>query len=289
MSDAGAFRKIEPIPLDGLDVGEVEGDKPMVEWWNPADLRVDERYQRGMSPASMVLIQKIIAQPSWARLKPPVCALGTDGELYVIDGQHTAIACASHPGFEKIPVLIVGELDLEAQAYAFLGHNRDRIAMRPEQIFHAQVTAGDEDALTAVKVCETAGARILRNPASRGEYRAGDIIAVNPLMALVKRRTALRARQVIGRLASALDGYGFEKGTISQIEDHRMFLVIADAARYRQMQAQKSQQPGKTPPVGSPPAKRPQGGQNFREQVKRAQQSGNEQVLMDTLAARFND
>ncbi|MCA0318218.1 MAG: hypothetical protein LCH88_09130 [Proteobacteria bacterium] len=94
---------------------------------------------------------------------------------------------------------------------------------------------------------------------------------------------------LIGRLASTLDSYGFDKGTISQIEDHRMFLVIADAARYRQMQAQKSQQPGKTPPVGSPPAKRPQGGTNFREQVKRAQQSGSDQALMDTLAARFND
>lgn len=197
MTEAATFRKIEPIPLDGLDVGEVEGDTPMIEWWNPADLRVDERYQRSVSAASMALIQKIIARPSWARLKPPVCAMGPDGELYVIDGQHTAIACASHPGFEKIPVLVVGELDLEAQAFAFLGHNRDRLAMRPEQIFQAQVAAGDEDALTAVKVCQIAGARILRNPAARGEYKVGDIIAVNPLMALVKRRTAMQARQVI--------------------------------------------------------------------------------------------
>lgn len=99
-----------------------------------------------------------------------------------------------------------------------------------------------------------------------------------------------KSKALTERLSSALEGYGFDKGTLGQIEDHRMVLVIADAARYREMQARKSQQQDKAPPVGSPPARRPAAAADgFKEQVRRAQQSGSDQVLMDTLAARFND
>ena len=61
--------------------------------------------------------------------------------LKVIDGQHTAIACASHPSIELIPVMIVEAADTAVQAAAFVGQNTERLGVTALQIHRAAVVA----------------------------------------------------------------------------------------------------------------------------------------------------
>jgi hypothetical protein len=123
--------------------------------------------------------------------------------MEVIDGQHTAIAAASHPAIETIPVMVVQALGAEARAGAFIGHNRDRINITPTQMHVAAVAAGDEDAMTVFQVCERAGVIVLRNPPGNGVYRPGETVAVSSVRALVNRRGAMKARVCLQALVEA--------------------------------------------------------------------------------------
>lgn len=92
----------------------------------------------------------------------------------------------------------------------------------------------------------------------------------------------------VSQINETAKAYGFPDGIAGQIEDHRMFRVLADAARYRALQARKTEAP-KAAPVAAAPVRRGVQGDGFRDAVKRAQQSQNPDALMETLAARFND
>ncbi|MGO7815405.1 hypothetical protein ACC674_38205, partial [Rhizobium ruizarguesonis] len=49
--------------------------------------------------------------------------------LKVLDGQHTAIAAASNPHIDVIPVMIVDAEDTVSQAKAFIGQNTERLGV----------------------------------------------------------------------------------------------------------------------------------------------------------------
>ncbi|WP_374578317.1 hypothetical protein [Phenylobacterium sp.] len=197
-----ARRAISPLTLTHVTPGMACAIRPRFEWTRPGELLVDEAYQRQISDRSLELIRKIVANWDWRRFKPPVVA-STDAGLVVIDGQHTAIAAATHPEIDEIPVMIVVADDQAAQAKAFVGQNRDRLGITQMQIHFAAVAAGDEDALTIDQVCARAGVKILRCPPGNGAYRPGDTVAVHAIGALVNRRGAQKARIVLQALAEA--------------------------------------------------------------------------------------
>lgn len=186
-------RPIASIATPGITPNEIDGAEPIFEWIDPRKLLVDEAYQRNLSERSITLIRKIVSGWSWAKFKPPI-VVQTDEGLEVVDGQHTAIGAASHPGIRKIPVMLVEAATLEERAGAFLGHNADRIAVTPLQMHHAAVLSGDETHLTIHQVCERAGVRIPRYlPATR----PGDCVAVSTIKGLISRRGAMGARKVL--------------------------------------------------------------------------------------------
>lgn len=195
-------RPIKAIVSPGLAPAQLIAALPVFEWVDPSGLLVDESYQRNLSSGSITLIRKIVAGWDWNRFKPPIVALTGDG-LEVIDGQHTAIAAATHPGIVTIPVMVVGALEVSGRARAFIGHNRDRLAISQSSIHYANVAAGDEDALTVQQVCERAGVKILRYPPSNAEFKPGETLAVVALRSLVSRRGAMGARIILQTLADA--------------------------------------------------------------------------------------
>lgn len=202
MQQASLRRAITPMATPGVTpAGETAG-RPQVRWVSPGALVVDEGYQRNLSERSVWLIRRIVGDWDWRRFKPPVVVETPDG-LEVIDGQHTAIAAASHPDITEIPVMVVEAADRCARARAFIGHNRDRITVTATQLHVAAVAAGDEDAVTLQQVCDRAGVRILRVPPGQGAFRPGETMAVASIMALINRRGAMRARQMLEVLAGA--------------------------------------------------------------------------------------
>lgn len=126
-------RPIAPIEINGFVPGGTTRALPIFEWVDPATLLVDEGYQRDSSERSLKLVRKIVAGWDWAKFKAP-CAVMTDAGLELIDGQHTAIAAATHPGVEKIPVMIVDVDQRAERAAAFIGHNKDRVAVTAAQL-----------------------------------------------------------------------------------------------------------------------------------------------------------
>jgi hypothetical protein len=195
-------RTIKPLQLGDLQPADLHQALPEFRLVSPADLRVDDGYQRALSEKSVTLIRRIVAGWDWARFKPPVCAETDDG-LEVIDGQHTAIAAATHPGIDTLPVIVVQAASQADRAKAFVGHNRDRLGITPMQVHFAALAAGDEDALTIAQVCERAGVRMLRSAPGGGVFQPRDTLAVAAIGALCNRRGAMGARKVLEVLAVA--------------------------------------------------------------------------------------
>ena len=195
-------RPVRAVSVASLSPKPPETDPPTFEFTDPAGLLVDETYQRNLSERSLKLIRKIIDGWDWRRFKPPVVAR-TEGGFEVIDGQHTAIAAASHPDVGLIPVMVVDAADHAKRAQAFIGHNRDRLGVTAMQLHFAASAGGDEEAQTIDQVCARAGVAILKSTPGNGVWKPRQTVAINAIAALINRRHAAGARAVLQVLADA--------------------------------------------------------------------------------------
>lgn len=245
-----AMRKIEPIAIPGVEPGPIEAISPQFELCGPAELYVDESYQRNLSEKSINLIRRIVAEWSWRAFKPPIC-VRVDGLLHVIDGQHTAIAAATHPSISAIPVMVVPPGDRADRAVAFVRHNRDRIAVSPGQMHFALVAAGDETALTLQQICERAGARILKHPPPYARFKVGDVMCIGSLRTILARRFALGARRILsicvqGELApvsapalKAVEELLFGEHYAGQVDEDDLALTIRELGPEAEREAKR--------------------------------------------------
>jgi len=199
------LRPIYAISLNGLSPNEPATGQPIFENVDPSTLHVDGAYQRDVSERGVRQIRRMIEHWDRSKYQPPVCTYAENDEgktiLKILDGQHTAIAAASHPRIATIPVMIVEASGLEAQAKAFIGQNTDRLQVTKLQLHQAALIAGDEDSLDIQKVCDRAGVRLLL--ANNGKYEAGDTVAISAVSAVVKKYTAINARKILEILAKA--------------------------------------------------------------------------------------
>jgi len=171
-------RPIQPISMPpAMKPNAVSATAPQVRMVKPSDLRVEAAYQRDLSGKSIKLIRKIVTSWDWAKFKPPICAETADG-LVVIDGQHTAIAAATHGGISEIPVLVTKANLIERRAEAFVSHNRDRLAMTPAQIFYGDAAARNGEAVAVLNCVVRAGATIPRHAVGVKIAKPGEISAV---------------------------------------------------------------------------------------------------------------
>jgi hypothetical protein len=174
-------RRIRAITIPGkVDLKVNIPAPPEPRTIDPSTLIVEVGYQRDLSGKSLRLIRNIVLNWDWAKFKPPVCAETREG-LFVIDGQHTAIAAASHPGIKQIPVMVVQRPDIEDRAAAFVSQNRNRLTMSPLQVFHAELIAGDKTALGILRCVVKAGSSVPRNPPKKGEAKPGEIVSMSAL------------------------------------------------------------------------------------------------------------
>lgn len=72
-------------------------------------------------------------------------------------------------------------------------------------------------------------------------------------------RDPVKGQEIQQMLVEGARSYGFQDAELAQVMDHRMFLVLADAAAYRKLKAKGQavpQQPSKTAPIMRPGATR---------------------------------
>jgi hypothetical protein len=201
-----SLRPITPIDITGLDTAPPETGEPICERVDPARLCVDPAYQRDIGERGLRKIRQMIEAWDWRKFSPPICAYAEleDGStvLKVLDGQHTAIAAASHPDISMIPVMIVEAATTSDQAQAFVGQNTGRLAVTKLQLHRSAVVAGDEDALTVDQVCERAGVILLLQAGGK-TYKPRETVAIAAIEKLVNDHSAMRARQILEVVAKA--------------------------------------------------------------------------------------
>lgn len=197
MMAPGPLRPVAAMPMDGVTPAPLPDWRPQFARVPVTDLIVDGTYQRDLSERSLKLIRRIVASWDWARFKPPVVTQMDSFRFYVLDGQHTAIAAASHGGIETIPVIVVKVDDIGDRARAFIGHNKDRLVMTPLALFHAELAAGNGDAMAVQSCCQAAGIEVLRYN-MRGEwFKPRQTTSIAVIAKMIERRGEEHATRVL--------------------------------------------------------------------------------------------
>lgn len=185
LSVSGDVRKIAAIQIPkSVKPADVSSALPEMKLVSPNDLFVEQKYQRDLTGKSLKLIQKIVAGWDWTKFKPPVVAQTSSG-YFVVDGQHTAMAAASHPSITRIPVFVVDADAIEQRAEAFVSHNRDRLTMTPAQVFYGECAAGDADANNILKAVIRGGGEIPKYRPVEG-FKATQITAIGEVRNIYK-------------------------------------------------------------------------------------------------------
>lgn len=196
---SGGVRPVEAIDLLDLTPGEVSKIPPQPITVKPEDLWIDGSYQRDLGRASISLILNIVRNWDWRKFKPPVVTKDGKDRYVVIDGQHTAIAAASHPGIDRIPAMFVPMEDVRDQAAAFVSHNVNRINVIAMDKFQARVVAGDENAIIIRDICARHNIVLVRaTPAFSAQgLEPNQTTSIATLEKLLKKYGQARFNQII--------------------------------------------------------------------------------------------
>lgn len=196
--DAVGGRQIAPLANVTKLARKPLNQPPTLLWVKAVELRVDEAYQRNLSGRSVRLISRIVQNWNWTHFKPPIVVKDEDtNDFFVIDGQHTAIAAASHPDIDKIPIMLVDADSLKERALGFISHNKNRITVTPAQIFYSSIVAGDAESIEINRICREADVTILRCPPANGQFKAGETLALSTIKTLIRKYGSEHTQQVL--------------------------------------------------------------------------------------------
>ena len=180
---------------------------PAICWISVKRLLVDDSYQRAIGRMGRANIVRLVEGWDWNCYKPlSVAAVdGRDGFYEIIDGQHSAIAAATHGSIDQLPCVVLSAPDRAAKAKAFLGINRDRVTLTAFALFRAKVAAGDAVAVDVARSLERVGATRVESLQSipDDDFRIGLTAAVGALTFITRKRGGVRLRRI---LAIAIKG-----------------------------------------------------------------------------------
>jgi hypothetical protein len=185
-----------------------DGAAPYMDWIEVKRLVTDKTYQREISRAGSINVERIAEYFEWAKFSPVIVAPVEGGMFSIIDGQHRATA-AMLRGIEKVPCEIV-HIDRARQAEAFAAINGNTTRVSAQVVYYARLTGKDPAAeemarvLSAAEVTVCKGARTLRSM-KRGETNA--VGAISKLLAKFGPETVISALQCITQTGSGNPGF----------------------------------------------------------------------------------
>lgn len=202
------MRRIEAIPLK-IPAAPIEGGfddegtpEPVVEWGDPADLWVDDAYQRPIGDKGLGLIRRVAGGKwNWRKFQMPTVTIGVDGRRLLIDGQHTATMALTR-GIRRIPWLLVETVGQADQADSFVAQNMDRTAITTMNEHRARVAAGDPGAVEVERLCKASGVTLCLVQKT-GKWAAGDTMALSAIRTMVVKRGSGPARKVLETCVAA--------------------------------------------------------------------------------------
>ena len=195
------LRKVEPI-AEGYNRKLARNPippPPKIAWLRLDELVIDESYQRDLSFRGRALIRRLVENWDWNCFKPLSVARCEGGGYEIIDGQHTAIAAATHGAIETLPCLVLDAATLAQRSKAFIGINRDRVALTPFALFRARLAAEDPEALAVDMALTSVGATLIESVNNNGDSdgRQGLVACVGTLLQIVRHAGAPRLKRIL--------------------------------------------------------------------------------------------
>jgi hypothetical protein len=178
------------------------GPMPDLRWIDKGLIEVDRRYQREISKHGVKHINGILRDFEWRFFQVITVTPTKGGKFMAIDGQHRWRAAMRHPKVEKVPCLVLDEIDIRQQAKVFDIMNTKRLAVSALAKFHASVAAGDPKATRLDYICAEAGVTILKTMPQGGVLPALSMVSVAKLGKYLKCRDDLLI-DVLGAMVEA--------------------------------------------------------------------------------------
>jgi ParB-like nuclease domain len=178
----------------------------------PVDrLEVDEAYQRKLDqPASQRHIRNIADNFVWNKFMVVAVRPIPGDKWEIIDGQHR-VAAAKLCGHALVPCQVLNVSTQAEAADIFVAANRDRLPVPIQAVFHAQVAAGNPEAVTVMRLCQQANVKILRFKMSQRDLPPGVTCAVGSLRWCLRKFGEKIAGEAIKTVAEC---FGAEKGAL---------------------------------------------------------------------------
>lgn len=184
-----------------LKVNPPVGSLPVLQYCSPDQLRIDETYQRSLeSGKSQTLVRRIAMFWDWGLCQPLFVARRSDGNLYVVDGQHRLAAAKLRADIWQLPCVVTSFDSAEAEAASFVALNQERRPLNALELFKAALASGDFETSQIAVAIEDAGL-ILSNHATTQLMKPGAVCNVGGL----RRCYRVNGLQV---LTAALDVMG---------------------------------------------------------------------------------
>ena len=125
------------------------GDRPTLEWINPALIEVDESYQR---ETGLTKARKMASEFAWRGFGAVVVNKRKDGSYYCPDGGHRVLAGRLRPDVDDIPCVVFSEMTIPEEAASFVTINKNRRGMSGLQLYAAQKVAQNPDVLQVDRI-----------------------------------------------------------------------------------------------------------------------------------------
>jgi hypothetical protein len=169
-----ALRKIEAVSFETpVTPARSLGDRGELAWIPIGQIVIDPTYQRDVGKPGKKNIRQIVEHFHWALFSPVIVARRGPQLYAAIDGQHRAIAAATHRGIKEVPCWII-PADPMMEALAFAVINGQVTALNPLHVFRAKVVAGDAEANAVMEVARAAGVTIMATPTSGAQLKHGE-------------------------------------------------------------------------------------------------------------------
>lgn len=144
-----------------LKVNPPLGNLPVLQYIPPAQLEIDDSYQRSLEvKASQTLIRKMAQFWNWDLCQPLVVSRRTDGGKYVIDGQHRLAAANLRPDIEQLPCVVVEYASAADEAASFVHLNQQRRPLNALDVFKAAIASEDPEAVAVSDAIERSGLQL---------------------------------------------------------------------------------------------------------------------------------
>lgn len=193
-------------PIKALDAPPVRAKietRPEQLWVKVADLRVDQAYQRQLTRSGFRLISRMVESWDW-RLVQAITVAELQGGLWeLIDGQHRAVAAATHGGIPMLPATVLPLGTRAEAARAFAAINSARVGVTPAQRLKAAIAAEDPDALAVALAAEQANVRVWTYPPGPKADLRRSTVAAAALLTVAKARRAEGLAAVLRICAAA--------------------------------------------------------------------------------------